>query len=1597
MSPQAVTAEATLQAYIDAFAELYGGRDAVYALDSVGGAYIFGAPEAAIPIGDYVRDEHGPELAGEVLQAVIDRTNEYLEAAQADIEADIDDAAEVIDPDWANNHNRKYKAPLSIHKDHAAVVTPLDVDDVDYRMTPLDAVNDDLIADAREWADAFTAVEHTDRAADLVATLWADEYAEHGDWRAALDTWVAEREAEREARERRQALRTDDEPDRDRDLNLEDLDITPYVDDVKHAVDQLDIYQVADDTIVSSWTERLSDATDRSGGGKKAIVPTWASGYNSGNATYVDETKGTFVDTAAGDHGTAVEMALIDAETWSVGDIARGRDWARGVRHLQELGYDIPVWTPDAETASGRDEMPFWSLRRAARTLGVVDEDGLVERESDGDGDDTYLGFPDAETYNAALEAVEEAGFETGREPATPGSYDGGRTPVSPLDREAVFEPRLAWQAAAEVDPADTDVDLKVTAGGDAWVDPATGDRVSDVIRAVAIATGEAADHDAASQLDGEAYFDLYQRARTEFSADLPVYVDAERVVDDIAATRAAVEHLRADHVLDNLDSEITVAEPRGDAAAVIDPTWEDSESGERIVAFADGPFYCRKHNRPIDPLRVVALEAGLLDHEAEMLRGQDYLDAYEVARTAYDAPLPEISWLDSEATPEPDHEVVLPPAEELLEEFTTDAESLQWARDDVEDLYRDAADRNRTADLLTPLPALGKSTSAVKTAADEPTLLAAPRRELQQEYADKATDHDVSNYILPVFAEPWEGVSDDAVDEAIDLVREESLDLLRERGDLLDRIESDIDPGEPDDETVTLDRATCDTAAGEYGTAWALVAHVAHQLGLAPQTIHDNAEHLFGDEIPCCADSEEHPDGGGGGEDGAQDDAAALECPYPAAWERVADPDRPVDLLIGGRVHAHVESARTYYARSERDTTIRKPRTVVLDEFPGDDYGTEWGEDAPQVATWLATTIVDEVEDLTGLQQQVSALTDSWVREWLAGDGKEALGTLANRATAAAALVDLYEQLDGLRDEHRTAVIDRLLESLADGTLGASDAAATLLQSARGDLEAADLPPRVAESLADTLGTAIAALEDIDTPLAAIPSPDGPDIGAGLQDLFLEGLAPLTDGIDPDAVNAQCAAARTAETVIAGGADAVRELVVRGRDPYAHPSAHLLLAGMIIGGDEVDVLELTEFGFDDDREQTRVDRVEFNGATILWDRNQAGAYVLNPPTFESDGRRCSVIGLDATGRKPLWDLAIGEDVVPRDIHKTPSARRHFLKDTLNLQVVCTDNTNVRSYSGSPASKNFGGDLELTKRVADEYGGQRLRADTITATTDPGLITTKKVLGSMGEEFEEHVGATDNYWNVTGSNDLDEHNTGIVLGVPHPGDAVIERWGALGGEEMTRSGHGTALDYGSSVANSALRYVREDQFMQAVLRFGRDEEGALVFAHTAIANAIEELPVVADGAVVSSHSKGGRQIRNAILPQLRGGESFTVSDILEDVDISRRTVQRKLAEFEQLGYLERVQGGAGRATVFDPIDDPGTGVAELPDTARQPGTVDPDNSHIETQYTGSVGVRSAETGWTPPSAGATAPALPPRGPVAGAAVSSEGDPPPKTD
>lgn len=431
--------EETLAAYAEEFATLYGSEDAVFALDSVGGAYVMGSPSATIPIADHFSND--VDARERVMEAVMyKQSKEWLEAAQERVEDRVDGAADVIDPDWCNNRNRAYKAPLSLHADHDGVVTPMDPFDPTYEMTPVGAVDEGIVDDAVAWADELTSLECQEISANLVAALWPEYIDDHADWRIALEEWVED--------ERREESRPKHDHDPTEASTSTDHRITPFLDDVKSAIDGLDAFAVGEKTIVSSWTKDVSGARDNSGSNKKAFLPTWGPslGGGTGNANYIHE-KGVWVDTSANDHGTVVEMALIGQENWTRGKIADGEDWARGVAHLRDLGFDIPVWTPDATVAED-GQMPYWSLKQAAFALGVCTEDDL-----DYDEDAGYKRF-DAETYNAALEAVEEAGLDHGRAKVQKGGGSGSGSGSSKGSALFDLSPREALEAThPDVEP----------------------------------------------------------------------------------------------------------------------------------------------------------------------------------------------------------------------------------------------------------------------------------------------------------------------------------------------------------------------------------------------------------------------------------------------------------------------------------------------------------------------------------------------------------------------------------------------------------------------------------------------------------------------------------------------------------------------------------------------------------------------------------------------------------------------------------------------------------------------------------------------------------------------------------------------------------------------------------------------------------------------------------------------------------------------------------------------------------------------------------------------------------------------------------------
>jgi putative DNA primase/helicase len=426
--------ERTLDAYIDEYATLYGSRDAVYALDSVGGAYVFGAPEATLPIADHFSDD--PDALERVFDEFLDRSNSWLQDAEVRVNERVDGAGDVIQPDWVNNKNRQYKPPLSLHADHDAVVTPIATDDVRYELRPFEAVDDALIEQAVSWANDLTRVEHTDCVDSLVATLWSDLYEDHDGWRATLEAWVdAERERERERqRQREAALQRRQERLAELDGSLEGRPITPFKEDVYEAVENIDIAEIA--------CHYASDAYDTDPNQPRPqFDPCWRHS-ESGQSCFVDEQANTFGDSKVNAGGGPAKLMALATGIISDADAdLDGEDYRAAVDELRSAGYDIPVWIPEAGSdrvdGGTYEQMPFWAVRKAAVALEVCPEDAFVDREGE---DGTYEGFPGFETYNETLEAIETAGLKHGRERVTPDENTADDESESPAAASASDE-----------------------------------------------------------------------------------------------------------------------------------------------------------------------------------------------------------------------------------------------------------------------------------------------------------------------------------------------------------------------------------------------------------------------------------------------------------------------------------------------------------------------------------------------------------------------------------------------------------------------------------------------------------------------------------------------------------------------------------------------------------------------------------------------------------------------------------------------------------------------------------------------------------------------------------------------------------------------------------------------------------------------------------------------------------------------------------------------------------------------------------------------------------------------------------------------------
>jgi len=1146
------------------------------------------------------------------------------------------------------------------------------------------------------------------------------------------------------------------------------------------------------------------------------------------------------------------------------------------------------------------------------------------------------------------------------------GDRERGVPTSDPRDVGATVDPARAWAAAGEVTPDDVSGDLEATDDGEAFRCPHTGEPV-DVVRAVALDAGVI---DEPGEPLTEQYPEAYQLAREQYDAPLPKYYTT---TDIVAEVQAVFDLFRDGEVTffdidrDAMNSTVT---GRGDdvsgvAVRTLDPAWRESESGESVLVYDSGNVWDADTDTTLDVLRFVALDAGVIDEPSDPLPLGDpyddsdetspFIEAYNLARNQYDAPLPR--WVPAK---DGDYDATahLPPAEELLDARDVDgvdSDELEATRQRVEELIAEVTGSAGTPTVVNDLPATGKTTGTIKRARERPLSYLAPRIELQKQALDKADNWNVDAVVLPVFSD--ERVRGDVLDAAVSHVRERGAGRLCDRWAIFEHVADALDTDadaldvfqEADDDSAEIDRPTCETADGKHGEAWALAVHVARELGYTPREIHTQARGLFGGSLPCGCD--EHGDESG-------------TCEYTDGWDVVADADEPPQLLVGSYGHAHVESVRTVYERASDGTTTRRERPVVFDEFPGEAFTREFGTEAVDFATWLAGCLRAEIDDRRDMFD-AALWGDDWVRGWLADDDETAHPAVTETADALAATVDVRDARDAA-DEILDDVDDSLLRDL--GLFGA-------LETAR-DGDAVEAFDELASALADVnpehpgSGVARWAGDDVLEPLddATAAGTRAPDVanapvdelpvGGDLAALVSDAVEKVTDGGE-----AVTETVRAAVAALRGGPRGCRRLAAWATDGYAHPEAHHLLRAVITptGDDEPgDRLETDGWAFDPDAtDGTTVDRVESTeNATVLFDRNGHGARLHTPPERTAgSGEQTPVVGLDATARETLWSVALGEPVDVRGVHSTDDERAAFLEGALDLRVIRAADR-PRFYEGDPSGKDLDGDVELLEQLGEEYGGidaPRQRGDEPTTVGSPAAITTKGVRDVLesDDRLGDTVAAWEHYGNLTGANHLGEHRLAALLGCQHYGDDAIERFAALAGEEVDteRDGdRGSALDYGGDVATEYLAHMTEDQVMQAVLRFARGDSGATVVCRTSAL--ADDLPVVGEAQVAQTWSEVATRITQRAR---RLGEQFTRADVADAVDASDRHVRRVLAELVDAGYLCRLDGGDGVATVYGFDTEARAAEWQLPERADAVADA-PGQSDLSKTYTWNVRV-----------------------------------------
>lgn len=282
-----------------------------------------------------------------------------------------------------------------------------------------------------------------------------------------------------------------------------------------------------------------------------------------------------------------------------------------------------------------------------------------------------------------------------------------------------------------------------------------------------------------------------------------------------------------------------------------------------------------------------------------------------------------------------------------------------------------------------------------------------------------------------------------------------------------------------------------------------------------------------------------------------------------------------------------------------------------------------------------------------------------------------------------------------------------------------------------------------------------------------------------------------------------------------------------------------------------------------------------------LFDREENRVHLLMPPSLsEANG----LVGLDGTPTPKLWKLALGGGLDHRQV-LNDDERNEYLRSVLGLSIIRTT-TATKPYSGNPDYVNTEQDHALLEAIAEEHEKK------------PSLLTTMNALAVYEGSDERVLNAVDEsgHYPLEGSNEFGGKRVGAVVGSRHFGDRFIKKWGAYGNEAVERSGKGSDLEY-SGIGQDIYRHMVRHQTFQAVMRFGRDANGATVYVHS---NTLPEWVPIAGEGRVSTFGDKQQSILQSIMNQ--DGE-FARRDL--ESPASKRWTSQFLSDMTEEGYLDR--------------------------------------------------------------------------------------------